>query len=140
MVEKKTATRKKKRGKTTTGKSGTSGSGKTAAKRRNKPEKGGKTAGSDNDRKHDGRIILDESLTISTADNFRDQLAGYSGEYRTIEIDGSKIELIDTAALQILTSFIMQSSRESVEIRWVGKSEVLVKTATLLGLTGHLNM
>lgn len=140
MVEKKTATRKKSGRKTSSKKAGTSGNRKTTGKSHDNPADDGGNGGRADDSELEGKIILDESLTISSADNFKDRLTEYVGKCRSVEIDGSNVELIDTAALQILTSFIIQLQRESVEIRWVGKSDVLVKTAALLGLTGHLNL
>ncbi|HKK15455.1 MAG TPA: STAS domain-containing protein [Gammaproteobacteria bacterium] len=141
VAEKKTGTGKKSRRKTSSRNTETAaGKNKTSVKGSGKQESKGNNIKIENDRELNATLILDDSLTISSAVNLKGQLSGYLGKYRKIEIDGASVESIDTAALQVIVSFITQLRRDSVEVSWTGKSEILSKTAALLGLTSYLEM
>lgn len=141
MAEKKSGTKKKARRKTSSGKSAVSGvRAKTTAKKAADRKGTRNHAVIDNTGGQTGKLILDETLTISSAANLKNKLLDYPGKYRKIEIDGSSVELIDTAAFQVIISFISELHKESVEVSWAGKSEVLVNTAALLGLKSYLEL
>lgn len=124
MVEKKKRIGKKTGRKTS--------SGKSPARKNDAARQGG------DDGESEALLKLEGALTVSGAMDLKDQLSAYLGKYRKVVIDASSVELIDTAALQLLTSFIRQLRQDSVEVSWAGKSEVLLNTAALLGLSSYL--
>ena len=85
-------------------------------------------------------IVLDNTVVISNISQIRDKLLGFTDGYEKIVIDMDNVEMIDTAGLQLLTSFIMSMKQKSVDISWQGESAALRDTARLLGLTKHLSL
>ncbi len=55
-------------------------------------------------------------------------------------LDGSGVEEIDTAALQLLVSAWLGNAKRGVECRWQGVSEPLRHAATLIGVAGTLHI
>ena len=55
-----------------------------------------------------------------------------------VEIDASKVEQIDTSALQLLLNFHQALSNDGRNILWKEPSEQLLNTAKLLGVDDHL--
>ena len=55
-------------------------------------------------------------------------------------LDGSRVEEIDTAILQLLVSAWLGGAKRGVECRWRGASEALRHSATLIGLAGTLQL
>jgi ABC-type transporter Mla MlaB component len=56
-----------------------------------------------------------------------------------VEVDGTRIEEVDTAILQLLVSFWRTRQEQEMPCSWSGVSEALRRAATLLGLTESLH-
>jgi anti-anti-sigma regulatory factor len=55
-------------------------------------------------------------------------------------LDGSRVEEIDTAILQLLVSAWLGGAKRGVECRWQGASEALRHSATLIGVAVTLQL
>ena len=55
-----------------------------------------------------------------------------------VEIDGSRVEEIDTAILQLLTSLWRTGQERGIPCSWFGASEALRRTAGLVGVAQML--
>jgi ABC-type transporter Mla MlaB component len=61
-------------------------------------------------------------------------------EGHTIQFNVSKIERIDTAAMQMLYAFSKEAGKHDHLVLWQGASEAFVRSAKLLGLATLMNM
>lgn len=57
-----------------------------------------------------------------------------------VVFDGSAVERIDAASLQLIACAFKQAEKYDNKVTWQGKSEALIKSAGLLGLTEALNL
>ncbi len=83
-------------------------------------------------------VVLDESLEISDAGALLEQLQAAAETNSSLVIDGSQIQVIDTAILQLLVALFRHAERRGTRITWQQPSDTLCQTAALLGLEGHL--
>lgn len=79
-------------------------------------------------------IVLDAIITIAEAPALKERLLPHVHRQGEISIDGSRVESIDTAALQVLLAFVRSVHAQGAVIRWTGISAVLLNTAQLLGV------
>jgi ABC-type transporter Mla MlaB component len=80
------------------------------------------------------------SPTIRTVTSLQAELAERLDESGTIQIDGSGVDRIDTAALQLLAVFVRDVRAEAREVEWLGCSASLRKAANGLGLSTALGL
>jgi anti-anti-sigma regulatory factor len=73
--------------------------------------------------------------TIAQAEDIKSQLARMLAKPAGVTLDLSTIRRIDTAALQVLTSFIRDRRAAGREVSCSGASEPFMLTAELLGLS-----
>ena len=59
---------------------------------------------------------------------------------QSVEISAGELRQIDGAGLQLLVAFIKEANKMHIEINWVGVSEVLIKAASILGVTSQLQL
>lgn len=83
-------------------------------------------------------IRLPSVVGIKETDQLRDDLIEVLEESKHISLDGSHVESIDAAGLQLLTAFTEDVSKNGESIYWCGVSEVLQNAASQLGLTDYL--
>ncbi|MCW8890123.1 MAG: STAS domain-containing protein [Sedimenticola sp.] len=57
-----------------------------------------------------------------------------------LRLDGSDIEQLDGAGLQLLASLILEAREAKKTIEWEGASDELLASAHLLGLSGLLGL
>ena len=81
-----------------------------------------------------------EMLDISRVSEFYAELKMVIEEEKPVELDGSKVERIDTAGLQLLVAFCQQLKTENRGMRWHEPSEALKRSAQLLGLMDELGL
>lgn len=87
------------------------------------------------------RIALDAHVRIGQTRELKSKLAKIlQADSKKISIDGSKVEKIDSSALQLLTAFAIDAGKKSKEINWTKPSESLVSSASMLGLTKILKL
>ena len=87
-----------------------------------------------------GKPIVLISPTIRTVTELQAELAERLDDSGTIQIDGSGVDRVDTAALQLLAVFVRDARAEAREVEWVGCSAGLRKAANGLGLSTALGL
>jgi anti-anti-sigma regulatory factor len=85
-------------------------------------------------------LVLPDSLGIADVGDFHAQLASRLVETGAVSIDGSAVENIDGAGVQLLAAFIKDMVSKSSVITWIGASEALRRAATRLGVCGALQL
>jgi anti-anti-sigma regulatory factor len=85
-------------------------------------------------------IILDAVITIAEAAALKDSLLPHINRKGEVCIDGSHVQSVDTAALQVLLAFVRTSQGHGAVVRWTGVSEALLGTAELLGVASHIGL
>ncbi|MEE9493870.1 MAG: STAS domain-containing protein [Gammaproteobacteria bacterium] len=87
------------------------------------------------------QLSLEKELTIACADSLRQQLQKLAdNDDKEISIDGSAVERIDTAVLQLFVSFSKLLSGQERQLAWQDPSESLVESAEQIGLRNMLNI
>ena len=84
------------------------------------------------------RIVLDDRLTIVQAADLHRMLVKRLAEGRQLVVDGSRVEEIDTAILQLLTSLWRTGAERGIACTWHGASQALRRTAALVGVAEML--
>lgn len=87
-------------------------------------------------------LVVDcgETLDISRVSEFYAELKMVLDENQPVDLDCSKIERVDTAGLQLLTVFSQKLKSNSLDLSWIEPSDVLKRSAQLLGLTEELGL
>jgi phospholipid transport system transporter-binding protein len=84
------------------------------------------------------RIELGVRLTIVQAVDLHRTLLARLADGRAITVDGSRVEEIDTAILQVLTSLWRTCLTRGILCSWHGASEKLRQAAALVGVAEML--
>ena len=90
--------------------------------------------------KPSNRIELESSMVINKAGEIFDSLRKIESSADAVEIDASKVEIIDTAILQLLFSFALSLREKNVKLSWYKPTEGLLNKASVLGLTEQLGL
>jgi anti-anti-sigma regulatory factor len=85
-------------------------------------------------------IELDARLTIVQAADLHRLLMARLAGGEPLVIDGTRVEEIDTAILQLLTSLWRTAQDRGIACTWHGASEPLRYTADLIGVAGVLSL
>jgi anti-anti-sigma regulatory factor len=84
------------------------------------------------------RIELDARATIVQAVDLHRTLLERLASGQPIVVDGSRVEEIDTAILQLLASLWRTTRERGIACKWDGASDPLRRTASLVGLSEML--
>lgn len=84
------------------------------------------------------RLTLSADCTIRSAAELRAQLCAQLEHPAPVEIDGSTVEHIDAAGLQLLLAFSLDCIDRNKEYVWVSQSETLSDAIALTGLAALL--
>jgi anti-anti-sigma regulatory factor len=84
------------------------------------------------------RVQLDARMSIVQAAALHGTLLARLAEGAPVEVDGSRVEEIDTAILQLLSSLWRTGQERGIACSWSGASEALRRTATLVGVAQML--
>jgi anti-anti-sigma regulatory factor len=84
------------------------------------------------------RIELDTRLTIVQAADLHRTLLARLADGRQIVVDGTRVEEIDTAILQLLASLWRTCLARGIACTWHGASDALRQTASLVGVAEML--
>ena len=84
-------------------------------------------------------VELDARLAIAQAADLHRALLARLAQGGPVIVDGTRVEEIDTAMLQLLASLWRTSGDRGIDCRWKGASGALRQTATLLGVAEVLN-
>jgi ABC-type transporter Mla MlaB component len=93
---------------------------------------------SDSKENAEGLFELDDCMDITVAAMTYERMNDLLNHHKAIKLDGTKIERIDGAGLQLLVAFFKTAETLHISIEWQGYSNLLKKSANLLGLTGEL--
>ena len=87
-----------------------------------------------------GSALVLTSPTIRTITTLQTELAERLDESGPVQIDGTTVDRIDTAGLQLLAAFVRDLRADARGVEWVGCSEALKKAARSLGLGAALGL
>lgn len=85
-------------------------------------------------------IVLDAVITIAEAAALKDQLLPHINRKGEIYMDGSHVQSVDTAGLQVLLAFVRTLRGHDAVVHWSGVSQSLLETAELLGVASHIGL
>jgi ABC-type transporter Mla MlaB component len=85
-------------------------------------------------------FALAAECTVADAGTLKSGLAKLLDDAQTVALDISAVQRIDTAGLQILTTFVLDRMVQDRDVEWVGYAPVLTAAATLLGLNSILKL
>jgi anti-anti-sigma regulatory factor len=83
-------------------------------------------------------IELDARMTIVQAADLHRALLARVALGKAVVVDGSRVEEIDTAILQMLVSLWRTCLQRGIACSWLGASDALRRSADMLGLGGML--
>lgn len=92
------------------------------------------------DSRSSNRLVLESSLVINNASEFYESLKEFAAGEQTIEIDASKVEIIDSAILQLLFAFVLDLREKDIPVSWHKPTENLLNKASILGLTEKIGL
>jgi anti-anti-sigma regulatory factor len=81
-----------------------------------------------------GRIVLGASCTIHEARSLREQMLAQAGLPGPFEIDGSAVQQVDTAGVQLVVAFALDCLERNVAYAWKGRSPALEDAIRVLGV------
>jgi anti-anti-sigma regulatory factor len=85
-------------------------------------------------------FVLEKDIDISKVSSLHAELRPWLEENRDLLFEASHIQSIDTAALQLLFSFVREARARGAAVHWRQPSEAMIKTAGLLDLQEHLDL
>jgi len=80
-------------------------------------------------------IQLPENLTLADLDDFKVELQSHLGQ--RVRLHGQSVQRIDTAAVQLLVSFV---NSPKVTVSWEDHCDKLNEVTQLLGLSNSMNI
>lgn len=85
-------------------------------------------------------IELAATMTIMQASELHRMLVERLAKGQPLSLDGTKVEEIDTAVLQLLASLWRTGPGRGVPCAWQGASAALCRSASLIGLSNMLQL
>lgn len=85
-------------------------------------------------------LMLESTLTIADVGDYKAVMDSYIDSTAPVRIDGSNVDAIDGAGLQLLAAFVKEMIGKSVGVAWTGASEPLLRAAHRIGLTDVLQL
>ena len=83
-------------------------------------------------------LQLEPILGIESVTKFYEELKALLDANQPIALDGSAVENIDTASLQLLTVFCLELQARDIPFNWHEPSETLRHSAVITGLVDTL--
>jgi phospholipid transport system transporter-binding protein len=111
--------------------------------RKTRRGRGAQTPDTDSETGHKpdgGTFALAAECTVADAGSLKAGLAKLLEEPETVAIDISAVQRVDTAGLQVLTTFVLDRMVQDRDVEWVGHAPALTAAATLLGLNPILKL
>ena len=81
-----------------------------------------------------GRVVLGTACTIQEAAALKAHLLEQAAKPGPYQIDGSSVELVDTAGLQLVLAFTLDCLVKGVNYGWTGRSAKLESAIQLLAV------
>lgn len=85
-------------------------------------------------------IRLDARMTIVQAAGLRSALLASLADGGPIVVDGTRVEEVDTAILQLLASLWRSAAERAIACSWSGASDVVRRMASLIGVADVLHL
>jgi phospholipid transport system transporter-binding protein len=85
-------------------------------------------------------VVLPARFTIVEVANIKHKLEAALDSGKSIQLDASRVERVDTAALQLLLAFWRVAPDEGVGITWLSPTPPLISAARELGLLTYLKL
>jgi ABC-type transporter Mla MlaB component len=85
-------------------------------------------------------LDLGSSLTIAEAACLQKIMLNLFESVSVMSLNGSDIEQVDGAGIQLLAAFMKEAAERQIEVRWSGVSDRLWSAATQLGLADLLGL
>jgi phospholipid transport system transporter-binding protein len=78
--------------------------------------------------------------TVADAGSLKSGLAKLLDDSGVVTLDISAVQRIDTAGLQVITTFVRERESHGRQVEWRGTAPALAAAATLLGLSSLLRL
>ncbi|SRR5688572_15503247 len=85
-----------------------------------------------------GKVVLGASCTIHEAPALRSHLIDQASHPGPYELDGSAVQQIDTAGVQLVVAFALDCLEKGVHYVWTGRSPQLEEAIRTLGVSALL--
>lgn len=85
-------------------------------------------------------LVLGPALTIGNAESLRTELLALIEGGGDVGFDGSAVEAVDTAGMQLLVAFRRALQNGNRKLAWSGCSPVLMDVSGLLGLQEQIGV
>lgn len=85
-------------------------------------------------------IVLPATCGLREVGALKDGLLPHLDSEQVVAVDAAAVERIDTAALQVLVSFVRERHAQARKIEWRGLNEAFLEAVRLLGLGAHLHL
>jgi anti-anti-sigma regulatory factor len=86
------------------------------------------------------QLTIPEVVTIAEVSSLAAECRRVLAAGQRLRVDGSRVQRIDTAGLQLLAALVADAARRRIGFEWSECSEALTSTARLLGMDRHLVM
>ncbi len=83
-------------------------------------------------------LTLEAGCTLRDAIDMQFLLLAADCSSKKVIVDGSQVERIDTAGVQLLVAFAQAQAKAGKTLQWSGASELLVRSCRRLGVDGLL--
>lgn len=85
-------------------------------------------------------LKLDPVLVINNAKALSKDLNKLLKNNEDINIDASKVEMVDTAILQLLLAITLELKSKQHQVHWIKPSPIFISNASLLGINNQLGL
>ena len=86
------------------------------------------------------QIKLKSQLNVQVVGDLKAELESALNTADIAVLDASEVAHVDTAALQLLVSFIQHANLKKTKLEWLNVSEAFSDTARLMGLAKELHL
>jgi phospholipid transport system transporter-binding protein len=112
-----------------------------AATRTTRRGRTAQTPGADTEHKTgSGAFAVAAECTVADAGALKSGLAKLLDDSGVVTLDVSAVQRIDTAGLQVITTFVRERASQGRQVEWRGTTPALVAAAKLLGLSSFLKL
>jgi phospholipid transport system transporter-binding protein len=87
-----------------------------------------------------GAFAVAAECTVADAGALKASLAKLLDDSGVVTLDVSAVQRIDTAGLQVITTFVRERESQGRQVEWRGTAPALVAAAKLLGLSSFLKL
>lgn len=85
-------------------------------------------------------VVLEAALGIRDARVLHEKLNTVLAAATAVVLDGSRVERLDAAAMQVLAGFTRAARKHGLSLSWKSPSPVLLQAARVLGFESILEM